>query len=134
MYTLSFSLDLGASGLNLRASLVSSGAVHATLRNISTGFHSDGHGGYEFITSLVPDGFRGVVLFHTGDIPASPSNDLAGIEIQSRASVNPQEAEFTDSKVSTVSAEVEKIPRKGETFKHTNIATGRVGTVLIEEP
>lgn len=100
MYALSFSFDLGprAIGLTLRAALVAAGVIHSTFRDVTAGFHADGQGGYEFVTAAIPDGFRGVLVCYVGTVGMASA--LSGaVAIMARASVNPQEAENTEGKL-----------------------------------
>jgi hypothetical protein len=91
-YTLGIPINLGASqtGLTLKAQLFSAGV--AVGGEVTTGFTEDGMGDYSWEGSI-PDGFRGVVKFYAGSLPAG---------YKARAFINPQEAENTDVKTSTV--------------------------------
>lgn len=95
-YSATFALDIGTAGLTLKAALLSEANAHATFKNITAGISEIGDGYYEFTTSAMPDGYRGVILFYTGDI------DVSYVPY-SIASVSPQELENTDVKTSTVS-------------------------------
>lgn len=89
MNTASFILDLGVSGLVLKAALVSEGVIHATFRDVATGFFDDGQGGYEFISEEFPSDYRGVIVFYVGTLGAA--TDFDGVTIQSRGSVEPSQ-------------------------------------------
>jgi hypothetical protein len=100
MFTVSFALDLGTTGLTLKAALTSAGTIHATFRDITATFYADGAGGYEFLTSAMPDGFRGMIVFYVGTLGGA--TDFSGVTVHSRASINPQEIENSDSKTSAI--------------------------------
>lgn len=93
-YTLDFALDLGPAntGLaDLRAQLVDTAGSNSGSA-ISTGFAEIGGGKYLWHYASFPDGHRGGVKFYRN---AAPSTILAF------ASLNPEEAENTDVKIST---------------------------------
>ncbi len=93
-YTLDISLALGSSkaGITLNAQLVDS-SLTLVGSGVSTGFSEVGNGYYLWHYEAFPDGFRGGVKFYE---QGSPSSILAFV------SVNPQEAENLDVKVSEV--------------------------------
>ena len=93
-YTLDISLALGSSkaGVTLNAQLVDS-SLALVGSAVSTGFNEVGNGYYLWHYESFPDSFRGGVKFYE---QGSPNNILAFV------SVNPQEAENLDVKVSEV--------------------------------
>lgn len=94
MYTLTVGINLGASqtGLTLKAQLFADGSPVGS--EVTTGFTEDGSGDYSWKYTAFPDGFRGIVKFYTGTLPSG---------YKARAVINPQEAEYTDVKTSSVS-------------------------------
>jgi len=93
-YTLDISLALGSSktGLTLNAQLVDS--ILANIGSaVSSGFSEVGNGYYLWHYESFPDNFRGGVKFYE---QGSPSSILTFV------SINPQETENTDVKVSEV--------------------------------
>ena len=88
-YTLSFSLDLGASkaGLVLKAQLVDTAGANVGAA-ITTGFVEIGNGSYLWTCAAIPDGHRGGVKF----LKNADSSLLAF------AAVNPEEAENVNAK------------------------------------
>ncbi len=102
-YTLSFTLDLGVSGLSLNAALVSQGTIHTTFRNISSTFYDDRQGGYEFYSPAIPSATQGSMVFYTGTIATNAISltGLNAVTVYSRGSINPQETEYTDIAISS---------------------------------
>jgi hypothetical protein len=101
-YTLSFNLNLGSSqtGLTLKAALMdTAGTIHATIRDIATGFVEVGAGNYLWSYTLIPDGYRGCVVFYTGVLGVAAN--FAGVVVKTEISVNPEEAERVDVLVSS---------------------------------
>lgn len=94
-YTLDISLALGGSktGLTLNAQLVDSSLSNVGSA-ISSGFSEVGNGYYLWHYSSFPDSFRGGVKFYQ---QGSPSTILSFV------SINPQEAENVDQKISDIS-------------------------------
>jgi hypothetical protein len=92
-YTLLIPINLGASqtGLSLKAQLFADGVAVGS--EITTGFTEDGLGDYNWKYAGFPDGFRGIVKFYTGTLPGG---------YKARAAINPEEAENTDVKTSSV--------------------------------
>jgi hypothetical protein len=92
-YTLLIPINLGASqsGLTLKAQLYADGNTIGS--EITTGFTEDGRGDYSWKYAAFPDGFRGIVKFYTGSLPGG---------YKARAAINPEEAENTDVKTSSV--------------------------------
>lgn len=94
-YTLDIPIILGASqtGLNLKAQLVDS-----SLSNVGseiTGAVAEVGGGvYLAHLTAIPNNHRGGVSFYTGTLPSG---------FKAFAGINPQEAEYTDVKTSSVS-------------------------------
>lgn len=107
-YTYSANLNLGATlaGLSLKAALKywdgTTWIIHATLRDIATGFDEAGQGYYDWVTALMPDGMRGTVYYYTGTLGAA--TDFDGVVIVTTTVVSPQETENADVKTSTVEA------------------------------
>jgi hypothetical protein len=95
MYTLDFSINLGASqtGLTLKAILVNSSNVDVG-SEMTSGFSEIGFGQYLFHCTTIPDAHRGGIKFYTGTLPTG---------LKAFAAINPQEAEFTDVKTSSIS-------------------------------
>lgn len=93
-YTLDISLALGSSktGLTLNAQLVDS-VLANTGSAVSSGFSEVGNGYYLWHYESFPDNFRGGVKFYE---QGSPSSILTFV------SINPQETENADVKVSEV--------------------------------
>lgn len=93
-YPLSFNLALGAgnAGLTLEAVIVNTEGV-AVSAPVSGGFVEIGVGNYLWTGSL-PTGHRGGVIFRV-----SPSGSVKAF-----SAVNPEEAEYLDQKVSTISS------------------------------
>ena len=91
-YTLDFAIALGSAqtGLSLEAQLVDTvgGDVGSP---ITAGFTEIGVGNYLWHATTIPDGHRGGVVFQI----------LSAGAIKAFASINPEEAENTDVKVST---------------------------------
>lgn len=96
-YSASFALDLGTTGLTLKARLTTAGTIAAS--DLTGTFYADGAGGYEFRTSAIPDGTRAMLVFYTGTF----SVDFTSVTVYARASINPQELENADVKTSSVS-------------------------------
>jgi hypothetical protein len=94
-YTLDFSIALGGSqtGLTLEAQLVNTAGANVGAA-IGTGFTEMGLGNYLWHTTAIPDSHRGGVKFQLS----------GGGALKAFASINPQEAENTDVKTSTVVA------------------------------
>ena len=93
-YTADFALALGPSytGIaDLRAQIVDTAGAN-TGGAISTGFVEVGNGFYNWVYASFPDGHRGGVKFYSA---ATPATFLA------YASINPEELENVDAKVST---------------------------------
>lgn len=93
-YTADFALALGPSytGIaDLRAQIVDTAGAN-TGGAISTGFVEVGNGFYNWVYASFPDGHRGGVKFYSN---ATPATFLA------YASINPEELENVDTKVST---------------------------------
>lgn len=95
MYTLDFAINLGASqtGLTLKAILVNSTGV-VVGSEITTTFTEIGLGQYLAHLTAIPDSFRGGIKFYTGTLPSG---------LRAFSAINPQEAEFSDVKTSSVS-------------------------------
>lgn len=93
-YTLDISLALGSSktGLSLIAQLVDS-SLSQIGSPVSTGFREVGNGYYLWHYENFPDSFRGGVKFYVS------GNDS---DILSFVSINPQEAENVDVKISNM--------------------------------
>jgi hypothetical protein len=94
MYTLLIPVVLGTSqiGLTLKAQLYNSLGV-AVGAEITTGFVERGKGNYTWLYASFPDGFRGTVDFYTDTLPTG---------LKAIAGINPEEAENTDVKTSSV--------------------------------
>jgi hypothetical protein len=94
MYTLDFSINLGASqtGLVLKAQLVNTVGVNVG-SEITTTFTEIGIGQYLAHLTAIPDGHRGGVKFYEGSLPSG---------LKAFAAINPEEAENTDVKTSSV--------------------------------
>lgn len=93
-YTLGYDLNLGISGLTLEAQLKDAAGANVGVA-ITTGFIDIGQGFYFWDgAAAIPDGHVGFVVFQ----------DLPGGTIRTVRSINPQEAENSDVKVSTRSA------------------------------
>jgi hypothetical protein len=111
-YTADFALALGSSytGLSdLRAQLVDTSGAD-TGAAVSTGFVEIGNGFYLWNYAAFPDGHRGGVKFYSN---ASPATFLAF------ASINPEELENVDAKVSTRAT-----PATAATAVGTRVLTG----------
>lgn len=93
MYTLLVGIQLGASqtGLTLKARLYTDGVAVGS--EVTAGFTEEGMGAYSWKYTAFPDGFRGTVRFYTGTLPTG---------FKAFTAINPQEAEFTDVKTSSV--------------------------------
>jgi hypothetical protein len=94
-YTLDINILLGASqtGLTLKAQLV--GPTGVNVGSEITGAVTEiGGGNYLAHLTAIPDGHRGAVLFYTGTLPSG---------LKAVAAINPQEAEFSDVKTSSIS-------------------------------
>lgn len=90
-YILSFDLNLGIPGLTLQAQLVDT--TGATVGGpVTTGFVEVGNGFYLFTHSTIPDGHRGGITFQDSG---------GGGPFRGFQSVNPEEAENVDAKVTT---------------------------------
>ncbi len=95
-YTLGFDLNLSITGLTLEAQLTNTAGVDQGAP-ITTGFVEMGNGFYYFDgASAFPDDFRGGIKFQ----------DSGGGTLRTFKSVNPEEAENLDAKVSTIWDEV----------------------------
>jgi len=94
-YTLCISLSLGSSkvGLTLNAQLLDT-SLNLIGSAISSGFNEVGKGNYLWNYTGFPDDFRGGVKFY----PQGSVNDVLAV-----VSINPEEAENTDIKTSSVS-------------------------------
>lgn len=102
-YTYNAVLLLGSAQTGLSATLRAalqdtSGTIHATLRDISTGFIEIGGGIYQWSSSSIPDGYRGVVVFYTGTLASA--TDFTGVTLKTASPVSPQETENSDVKTS----------------------------------
>lgn len=100
-YTLDFSLNLGtayAGKTDMRAQLVDTTGANVGSA-VSTGFTEIGtsSGFYLWHYTAIPDAHRGGVKFYS---------NAASTTILAFASINPEEAEYTDSKISAVAAAV----------------------------
>lgn len=95
-YTLDISLALGGSktGLTLNAQLVDSSLANVGSA-ISSGFYEVGNGYYLWHYSAFPDNFRGGVKFYQQGQSST---------ILTFVSINPQDAENLDMKISNVSS------------------------------
>ena len=96
-YALDFVITLGSSktGLSLKATLLdTAGSAVVGQTDLSTGFVELLAGTYQWHYAAFPDGHRGAVVFHTGAFAGTPVKLAA-------SSVNPEEAENTDTKTST---------------------------------
>ena len=90
-YTLTFDLNLGLPGLTLQAQLIDT--TGATVGGaVTTGFVEIGNGFYMFTHTAIPDGHRGGVTFQ---------NSGGGGPIRGFRSVNPEEAENMDAKITS---------------------------------
>ena len=93
-YTLDFSLALGGTktGLTMAAQLVDTDGNDSG-SEITTGFSERGNGFYLWHYASFPDGFRGGVEFYEDGTPDT---------ILAFASINPEEAEYTDQQLTTL--------------------------------
>jgi hypothetical protein len=93
-YTLDFAINLGASqtGLVLKAQLVNTSGANVG-SEITTTFTEIGFGQYLGHLTGIPDGHRGGVIFYTGSLPSG---------FKAFAAINPEEAENSDVKTSSV--------------------------------
>ena len=93
-YTLDFEISLGSTktGLVLAGQLVDSSGV-AVGAEIAAGFTEIGTGTY-LLTASIPDGHRGGIKIYVSGVPAT---------ILAFGSINPEEAEYLDVAVSTLS-------------------------------
>ncbi len=91
-YSLSYVIELneGDTGLTLEAQLKDSSNVNVGAA-ITAGFSEIGKGLYGFAATAIPDGHRGWFVFQ----------DSVGGTIRASGSVNPEEAENIDAKVTT---------------------------------
>jgi hypothetical protein len=107
-YTLTIGLALGSSqtGLTLTAQLVDTTGANVGSA-VTTGFVELGVGNYTWTYASFPDDFRGAIKFSSG------------ATLKAIAAVNPQEAEYTDAKIST---------RLGTGYAGTITYTGPVAT------
>lgn len=96
MYAASYAFS-APTGTTLKWSLSAAGTLHATLRNQTTGFTEQGTSGlWEWVVSTIPDGYRGVVVIHSGaDLTAL--GDLTTSNAHAILSVNPGEIEIPES-------------------------------------
>lgn len=90
-YTYNATLLLGSSqtGLaaTLRAALMdTTGTVHATLRDISTGFVEVGSGIYSWVYDSVPDGYRGAVVYYIGTLGVAAN--FVGVTLKTASPVD----------------------------------------------
>jgi hypothetical protein len=94
MYTLDIPVILTASqtGLTLKAQLVNSSGVNVG-SEITTGFTEIGGGIYLAHLTAIPDSHRGGVTFYVGSLPSG---------LKAFAAINPEEAENSDVKTSSV--------------------------------
>lgn len=103
MYTLDFAIPVGPAKAGmaelLRGQLVDSNGVDVG-DPISSGFVDTGSGYYLLHCTTVPDSHRGGIKFYFTDNPT---------EIVALSSINPEEGENTDDKISTVLARLQEI-------------------------
>jgi len=89
-YPLSFSLNIGVTGLTLKAALTFGGTIDAAYHDIVATFHETGQGNYEFDATL-DDGAVGQLVFYTGTLGVA--TDFSGVVIYATTSINPVESE-----------------------------------------
>lgn len=128
-YSLSTIVDAGTASLTLKASLAAAGTIHATLRDITAGITDYGQGYYEFVSASIPDGYRGAVFFHTGDVGVG--SDFSAVVIYAVASINPQEIENTDVKSSTLATAATLTDVKTKTDFLPSATAGAAGGLFI---
>lgn len=118
-FTYNAVLLLGSSqtGLSstLRAALMdTTGTIHATHRDISTGFVEVGGGNYSWVYALTPDSYRGAAVFYTGTLGGA-ATDFSGVTVKTASPVTPEEygglldGAITDAKI-TMPAEAVGAP------------------------
>lgn len=92
-YTLSFTLGLGTAGYSdLRAQLFDTAGTNSGSA-ISSGFAEIGSGWYTWNYASIPNGFRGGVKFYRNSAPST---------ILACGAINPEDAEYLDTRVSGV--------------------------------
>ncbi len=82
MHDDTYSLDLGVTGLTLKAAVIEDGTIDATFRDIDENFFADGAGGYQFSGVGIPD--TGIIVFYVGTIGAG--TDFSGVTKYASAS------------------------------------------------
>ena len=90
--TFALALGTGQTGLEatLRAALIDDdGTIHATIRDISTGFTEIGVGNYHWNYTAFPVGYRGSAVFYVGTVGAG--SDFTGVTVKSISAINPEE-------------------------------------------
>lgn len=98
-----------STGLTLYASLIdTAGTIHATLRDIATGFTELGDGRYQWYSASIPDNYRGMAVFHTTAVGAG--TDFSGVEIRAIQAINPEQHENVDVALSTIKAKTDNLP------------------------
>ena len=107
-------LSTSQTGLTLAAQLIDTAGTNVG-SSVSTGFYEIGQGLYQWYYASYPDGFRGSVVFKSG------STVVASVPI------NPQEAEYTDVKASTLPALIWNVLTSGLT------TVGSVGKLLVSK-
>ena len=98
-YTLNFTIGLGSAqtGLTLRAQLLDNVGADSGAE-ITTGFVELGDGYYLWHYEAFTDDFRGGVKFYENGVPGT---------VLAVSSINPEEAENLDEKVSDIIAELD---------------------------
>lgn len=79
--------------------MATDGTIHATLRDISTGFILIAGSHYLWSSSSIPDSYAGVVVFYVGTLGAA--SDFSGVTHKADSLLSPPETENTDVKTST---------------------------------
>ncbi len=91
-FTYNATLLLGSSqtGLTLKVALMdTTGTIHATIRDISTGFVEIGSGLYSWVYASMPDDYRGCAVFYTGTLGVAST--FSGVTLKTATSVTPEE-------------------------------------------
>lgn len=118
----------GTAGLSLRAALVDdANAIHATHRDITTGFLDVGAGLYRWTYASHPDGFGGLVVFYTGTLGGGATT-FAGVTVKAIAEVGE-----TERVEANVLAGIAALPAAvWAVFASTLTGVGTIGKFLLD--
>lgn len=114
-YNAALALGSSQTGLTLNAALMAyDGTIHATIRDVGTGFVEVGAGNYSWYYASAPAGYRGVVVYYTGTLGAA--TDFSGVTVKATTSLAPERGEYLDAPVSGVPAALLASTVDGETL------------------